>query len=125
MDTQGDKVIDFIESFLTLGGSFYGEPFEVLDFQREIIRDVYKTDENGRRLHRTYLLGLPRKNAKTTLAAALGVFHLVADQADKAPVAIAAAGDRQQARLVFDEVRRMICRISTPHAIGTRHSDRC
>ncbi len=108
MNTQGDQVIDFIETFLTLGGSFYGEPFEVLDFQRDIIRDVYKTDADGRRLHRTYLLGLPRKNAKTTLAAALGVFHLVADQADKAPVAIAAAGDRQQARLVFDEVRRMI-----------------
>lgn len=108
MHTQGDTVIDFLETFLTLGGSFYGEPFELLDFQKDIIRDIYKTDENGKRLHKTYLLGLPRKNAKTTLAAALGVYHLIADGADKSPSAIAAAGDRQQARLVFDEVRRMI-----------------
>ena len=108
MNTQGHNVIRFLEEFLTLGGSYFGQPFEVLDFQREVINDIYRLDDEGRRAHRTYLLGLPRKNAKTTLAAALGVFHLIADDADKAPVAIAAAGDRQQARLVFDEVRRMI-----------------
>ena len=108
MPTKGDTVIEFCETFLSLGGSYYGEPWEMLPFQKDIIRDIYKTDDNGRRLHRTYLLGLPRKNAKTTLAAALGVYHLIADGTDKAPVAIAAAGDRQQARLVFDEVRRMI-----------------
>ena len=108
MKTQGGKVIRFMEEFLTLGGSFHGEPFKVLDFQRDVINDIYRLDDEGKRLHRTYLLGLPRKNAKTTLAAALGVYHLIADDADRAPVAIAAAGDRQQARLVFDEVRRMI-----------------
>lgn len=108
MNTQGHNVIRFLEEFLTLGGSYYGQPFKVLDFQREVINDIYRLDDEGKRRHRTYLLGLPRKNAKTTLAAALGVFHLIADDADKAPVAIAAAGDRQQARLVFDEVRRMI-----------------
>lgn len=108
MNTQGHNVIRFLEEFLTLGGSYYGQPFKVLDFQREVINDIYRLDDEGKRLHRTYLLGLPRKNAKTTLAAALGVYHLIADDADAAPVAIAAAGDRQQARLVFDEVRRMI-----------------
>ena len=33
--THGTKVIRFLEEFLTLGGSFYGQPFEVLDFQRD------------------------------------------------------------------------------------------
>ena len=107
MNTQGEHVIRFLEEFITLGGSFHGEPFKVLPFQRDVIEDIYRLDDDGKRQHRTYLLGLPRKNAKTTLAAALGVYHLIADTADKAPVAIAAAGDRQQARLVFDEVRRM------------------
>ena len=73
MNSQGPRVVKFIEEFLTLGGSFYGQPFEVLDFQREVIDDIYKLDEDGRRIHRTYLLGLPRKNGKTLLAAALGV----------------------------------------------------
>ena len=53
MNTQGDKVIRFIEEFLTLGGSFLGQPFEVLDFQREVIRDIYRLDDNGRRQHLT------------------------------------------------------------------------
>ena len=108
MNSQGDKVIRFIETFLTLGGSFFGKPFELLDFQKDLLRDIYLLDDEGRRQHRTYLLGLPRKNGKTSLAAALGVYHLIADSADTAPVAIAAAGDRQQARLVHDEVKRMI-----------------
>ena len=108
MKSQGNQVKEFIETFLTLGGSFYGEEFQVLPFQEEILQDIYTLDDEGRRKNRTYLLGLPRKNAKSTLAAALGVFHLIADNRDKAPVVIAAAGDRQQARLVFDEVRRMI-----------------
>ena len=105
MNSQGPRVVRFVEQFLTLGGSHYGEPFKLLDFQKEVIDDIYKVDDDGRRIHRTYLLGLPRKNGKTLLAAALGVYHLIADDADKAPVVIAAAGDRQQARLVFDEVR--------------------
>jgi phage terminase large subunit-like protein len=46
-----------------------------------------------------------RKNGKTSLAAALGVYHLIADSADTAPVAIAAAEDRSQSRLVHDEVK--------------------
>ena len=107
MKTQGDKVVRFIEEFLTLGGSYLGQPFEVLDFQRDVIRDVYRLDDDGRRQYRTYLLGLPRKNGKTQIAAALGVYHLIADDADASPVVVCAAGDRQQARLVFDEVRRM------------------
>ena len=68
---QGDRVIEFIETFCTLGGSYLGKPFEVLPFQREIIEKIYKTDEEGKRIVRTALVGLPRKNAKSTLAAAL------------------------------------------------------
>ena len=37
MNTQGDSVIRFIETFLTLGGSFYGQPFELLDFQKDLL----------------------------------------------------------------------------------------
>ena len=105
---QGDRVIEFIETFCTLGGSYLGKPFEVLPFQREIIEKIYETDEEGKRIVRTALVGLPRKNAKSTLAAALCVYGLIADTADAAPVVIAAAGDRNQARLVHDEIKRMI-----------------
>ena len=78
MNTEGHKVCDFLEGFLTLGGSWYGQPFEVLPFQREFINDMYLLDDEGKRLRRTYLLGWPRKTSKSQTAAALALYHLVA-----------------------------------------------
>ena len=106
--SQGHTVVNFIETFLTLGGSFLGQPFIPLDWMKEVIWDIYRTDEDGKRLHRTYLLGVPRKNAKSTLGAALAVYHLIVDTSDSSPEVISAAGDKKQARLVFDEAKRMI-----------------
>ena len=108
MQTQGDRVIEFIETFCTLGGSFLGQPFLLMDFQKDIIRKIYATDDEGRRIVRSAYVSTPRKNGKTSLLAALCVYGLIADTADTAPVVIAAAGDRAQARLVHDEIKRMI-----------------
>tara|TARA_R110000803_G_scaffold59494_1_gene118107 strand:+ start:2499 stop:3881 length:1383 start_codon:yes stop_codon:yes gene_type:complete len=85
-----------------------GKPFDVLPFQRDIIEKIYSVDDEGKRVVRTAVIGLPRKNAKSTLVAALCVYGLIADTSDASPVVIAAAGDRQQARLVHDEIKRMI-----------------
>jgi phage terminase large subunit-like protein len=108
MRTAGPQVVEFIETFLTLGGSYAGQPFRMLPWMREVVDDIYLLDDNGRRVRRTYLLGVPRKNAKSTLASALAVYHLIVDRSDKSPQVISAAGDKKQARLVFDEAKRMI-----------------
>ena len=106
--TSGEVVIDFIETFLTLGKSHLGQPFILSDWQKEVIRDIYRLRDDGRRQHRSYLLGLPRKNGKSQLGAALALYHLIADTADSAPEVYSAAGDRAQARLVFTEAARMV-----------------
>jgi len=108
MGAEAEKVIKFIETFLTLGHSFLGQPFILLPFQKDVIRDIYAEDDEGGRLRRTYVLGLPRKNGKSQLGAALALYHLIGDKHDKAPQVVSAAGDRAQARLVFDEARRMV-----------------
>ena len=108
MNTQGERVSEFIENFVTLGGSFLGEPFHLLPFQKKIINDIYQLNDEGKRQHRLYLLGLPRKNGKSQIAAALAIYHLIADDADKSPLVVCAAGSRDQARLVFQEVSRCI-----------------
>ena len=59
MQSQGDRVIEFIETFCTLGGSFLGQPFKLMPFQRDIIQRVYTTDEDGRRIIRTACVGTP------------------------------------------------------------------
>lgn len=104
---QAQRVIRFIETFCTLGGSFAGQPFTLLDYQKQLIADIYRSD-GDRRLRRKYLVGLARKQGKSSLAAALALYHLVADPADANPLVISAAGDRQQARIVFDEAVRMV-----------------
>lgn len=107
--TQGDRVVQFIESFLTLGGSFAGQPFIPLPWMKDVIRDIYRLNpETGRRQHRTYLLGVPRKNAKSTIGAAIALYQLCIDDGDANPQIISAAGDRKQAKLVFDEAKRMV-----------------
>lgn len=107
--SQGDRVIQFTETFLTLGGSFAGQPFIPLDWMKDTLRDIYRLDpETMKRRYRTYLLGVPRKNAKSTIGAAIAVYMLCIDTADPNPQIISAAGDRKQAKLVFEEAKRMI-----------------
>lgn len=107
--TAGPRVARFIETFCTLGASYLGQPFRLLPYQRALLDDIYRLDPvTRRRLRRTYLLGLPRKNGKSQIGAALALYHLIADKADSAPLVLSVAGDRKQARLVFDEARRMV-----------------
>jgi len=107
-ESSGHRVIRFIETFITLGKSHLGQPFILEQWQKDVIHDIYRTAPDGRRKHRSYLLGLPRKNGKSQLGAALALYHLIADPADLAPEVYSAAGDREQARLVFTEAKRMV-----------------
>ena len=107
--TDGPRVTQFSETFLTLNGSFAGQPFIPLPWMREFFDTVFEKDLlTGRRRFRTYLLGVPRKNAKSTLGAAIAVYMLIVDRSDDSPVIISAAGDRKQAKLVFEMAKQMI-----------------
>lgn len=123
MPTAGPRVARFIETFLTLGGSYLGQSFRLMDWQRETLDDIYRIGPDGRRLRRTYVLGLPRKNGKSQFGAAIALYHLIADKADSAPQVISAAGDRKQARLVFDEARRMVLSSPDLSDVCTVHRD--
>lgn len=108
IDSKGPGLVRFCRMFLTLNGSFRGQPFIPLPWMEEVFYDILRLRPDGRRKYRTYLLGVPRKNAKSTLGAALAVYFLFIDRTDSAPVVISAAGDRKQARLVFEMARDMI-----------------
>jgi len=107
-ESKGAHVVRFIETFLVLGKSHLGAPFLLEQWQKDVIHDIYRVGEGGKRKHRAYLLGLPRKNGKSQLGAALALYHLIADTADSGPEVYSAAGDREQARLVFTEAKRMV-----------------
>ena len=80
------------------GNPFILEPWE--DFIVCNIFCLYRTDTR-RRKYKTAHISVARKNGKTTLAAVLGLFALIADGEPAANV-IMAANSREQAHLDFD-----------------------
>lgn len=111
--TDGPHVVKFVEQFLTLTGSYAGEPFIPLPWMRDYLDELYELREDGTRKIATALLGIPRKNAKSTIAAAVALYQLVVDRRDESPEIVIAAGDRDQARIIFRMASEMVAR--SPH----------
>lgn len=109
--TQGDHVAAFIETFCrhTKGRwALEADPRIVLeDWQRAFLREAYRLGPDGRRVYHTAVLGIPRKNGKSTIAAGVGLYHLAAD-GEAGPEVILAAGSRDQASIVFDQARDFV-----------------
>lgn len=104
-----ERVRVFFRSFLRHSkGEWAGKPFELAPWQREeIIQPLYDTRlPDGRRQYRQGYLSFARKAGKSTLAAGLGLYHLVADGEQGAEVYTAAAS-RDQASLIFSEAACM------------------
>jgi phage terminase large subunit-like protein len=75
--TLGPLVCKWIEKYLVHSeGDYYGKPFKLIDFHRRFIWRCYELNADGSRKYRRALLGLPKGNAKTELAAALAVCEL-------------------------------------------------
>lgn len=102
------RVVKFIERLKIPSGKGAGGAFKVRGWQRQILSRIYgPTLPDGRRQVRTALVSLPRKNGKTALAAALGLYHLIADGELHGQV-ICAACDRNQAGLIYNAARAMV-----------------
>lgn len=99
-------VIEFIQ-MLHHTGDFYGEPFLLLDWQYQVIWDVYGTvNESGYRQYRYAYLEIPKKNGKTELVAGLALYHLYNDPPSGQIYCVAA--EREQAALVYRAAKQMI-----------------
>ena len=106
-ETKGARVVKFIEKFCVHGeGDFFGEPFKLDDWQKAIIYDMYEIKDNGERKYREALIGLPKGNGKTALAAAIGLYELLGSGVTSPLVAVAAAS-YEQANLVFGTMKTM------------------
>jgi phage terminase large subunit-like protein len=70
------------------------------------VDEFYKRDEEGRRIYRLGVLGVPRGNGKSPLAAGLGLYELLTRR--DSPDVFCAAGSREQARIVFNFARSFV-----------------
>lgn len=106
--TRGYYVADWVESFATLtDAEWYGKPFKLQPWQVRLLVELFIVNpENGRRVFRWALVGLPKKNGKTELVAALGLYLLEGD-AESAPLVVSAAASDEQANLLFGAAKTM------------------
>lgn len=107
---RAERVRRFIEKECTYSkGEWAGKPFKLLDWQwEEIIRPLFATvNGDGYRRYRTVYCEIPKKNGKTELCAAIGLYMLTSDGEEGAEVYIAAA-DREQAGLTYMAASAMV-----------------
>lgn len=99
----------FINGLTHTKGVFAGQSFNLRRWQEhDVIRPLFRTNpQTGLRQYRTCLLMLPRKNGKSELAAAVALYGLLGDGEMGAEV-YSAAGDRDQAALVFNVAAGMV-----------------
>jgi phage terminase large subunit-like protein len=113
---EGRQFARFCRAFLRQSkGRWAGKPLELEQWQYEIIATMLARDENGRRRFTEGLLGLPRKNGKSTLSSAIALFFLIFEGTlhDAGAEVYAAAASKDQAKIVFSEAKRMV--LSSPH----------
>ena len=108
--TRAEQVIAFINSYGmvtkdTVAGKS-GSKLILRDWQKELLRDVFATDENGRLVHRTALIGMPRKNGKSALGSNLALWSLFLG--DDGGEVYSCAAEKEQARIVFADAKRIV-----------------
>ncbi len=104
------RAINWIEKYIThVKGELAGKPLTLEKWQKDdIVSPIFgwKDKLTGLRQYRTVYVEIPRKNAKSTLAAGIGLYLLMADNEPGAEI-YSAAADRTQAGIVFDVARSM------------------
>ena len=109
--SRADHAVGFFEQFLTHSkGQFAGQPFTLLDWQREeVIEELFgwlRVDNDYRRYRQGYIC-LPKKNGKSTLLSGIGLYLLVSDNEPAAEV-YGCATSRDQASIVAKQMFELV-----------------
>jgi phage terminase large subunit-like protein len=102
----------FAEAFGSVGkdgiAGRAGDALRLRDWQKELLKRLYARDADGGLEAQIALIGMPRKNGKSALSsAAIGLYSLLGEGINGGEV-IAVAAEKEQARIVFGEAKRMV-----------------
>jgi len=110
-EARAEDAVQFIRDYCRhVKARWAGQPFILEPWQEwQVIRPLFGvvSRRTGLRWYREALVGLPRKNGKSEVAAAIALYLLVADKEPAAEV-YSLAGDRKQASLVFNTAAQMV-----------------
>ncbi len=105
---HADYAVAFIEALCHTKGTWSGKPFALIDWQEQIVRDVFGTlKSNGYRQFNTAYVEIPKKMGKRELAAAVALLLTCGDGEERAEV-YGCAADRNQASIVFNVAADMV-----------------
>ena len=103
-----DAAVSFIGCLRHTKGEWYGKPFELIDWQEQIVRDVFgMLKPTGFRQFNTAYVEIPKKQGKSELAAAVALLLTCGDYEHGGEI-YGCASDRQQASIVFDVAADMV-----------------
>ncbi len=108
-EEAASRAASFFPDCLThVKGSKAGKPLELHESHAKIVRDLFgwKRSDGTRRYRKAYI-EIPRKNAKSTLAAGIAIYLLLCDAEPGAEI-YSAARDREQAGLVYQMASQML-----------------
>ena len=102
-----DYAVDFIGCLCHTKGRWAGKKFELLDWQEQIVRDIFGIIKpNGYRQFNTAYVEIPKKQGKSELAAAVAL--LLTCEGEPGAEVYSCASDRQQASIVFNVAADMV-----------------
>jgi len=105
--TDGDEIIDFArDHFLVLKGFRAGDSLQFTTWQKWLLRSLFERTPEGRLRYRRALIGLPRKHGKSLMGSTIAVYGLIAGESGAENYVV--AGDRQQARIIFNEAKTQV-----------------
>lgn len=88
-------------------GRWAGNRMHVEPWQQALFDELFLVYDDGERVYHEALVGIARKNGKSTVASVLGLYGLLAAQ-HGGPEIYAAAASRDQARIVFDQAVQFV-----------------
>lgn len=110
-EKKANRPIEFIEKFCkhSKGRKFAGKPVKLELWQKAFISAIFGfvDEDTGFRKYKKVLLFIARKNGKSTLAAAIGLYMLTSDR-EAGAECYSLATKKDQAKIVWEEAKRMI-----------------
>ena len=82
-----------------------GSPLMLRGWQKNLVEHLFAWDDDGLR-NRVSLVGMPRKNGKSAIGSAIGLYSLILGPRGAEVYSVAA--EKEQARIVFQDAKRTV-----------------
>lgn len=101
--------IDFIEKFCHPSkGKQANKPLKLMLWQKAMIEAIFGfVDIEGNRKYQRVFLLIGRKNGKSAIASAIGLYMMIADQENGSQI-LATAAKKDQAKIIWQEAKLMV-----------------